>query len=146
MQYIHNTKGKTCTNSIIVDLDKENRIQDLTFTGGGCKGNLAAIRGILLGKPATWVIDQFSGIPCGNKGTSCANELALCLKNALEGQNSPSCQTCAFYTGEEIGIGRHECLLLNDICENHLECVYRTDVSKYNELKEKSKNFANIIL
>ena len=145
MQYVHNTKGKTCTNSIIVDLDTENRIKDLTFTGGGCKGNLAAIRGILLGKPATWVIEQFSGIPCGSKGTSCANELALCLKNALEGQKLPSCEKCHFFTNESVGINKHECSLLNDICENNLDCIYRTNTDKYNELVDKVKN-CNAIL
>lgn len=58
---------------------KDNIIQDSQFIGG-CVGNLIGIQNLVKGMSIDEVISKFSGVPCGNKPTSCPDQLALCLK------------------------------------------------------------------
>lgn len=53
-------------------------IQEAVFSGG-CPGNLEAIKQLLKGMNIDDVISRFSGITCGEKPTSCADQLAICL-------------------------------------------------------------------
>lgn len=53
-------------------------IQDVEFIGG-CPGNLTALKKLLKGMQVDDVIAKFSGIKCGDKKTSCADQLAYCL-------------------------------------------------------------------
>lgn len=53
-------------------------IQDAEFMGG-CPGNLIAIKKLLKGMRIDDVIAKFRGITCGEKPTSCADQLAICL-------------------------------------------------------------------
>jgi uncharacterized protein (TIGR03905 family) len=50
---------------------------------GGCAGNTLGIQKIVKGMHAKDVIEQFRGIPCGNKKTSCPDQLAIALQEAL---------------------------------------------------------------
>jgi len=145
MQYTHTTNGKTCTSSITVELDKDNNIKDLVFTGGGCQGNLSALKQVLIGKSAEFVINNFKGIQCGNRGTSCADQLAQAVQKALEVQTKASPQDCFFYTQGDSW--RHECKLLNDSCENCANsCVYTTNHERYQELVNRIKNNGTVIM
>lgn len=73
----YKTRG-TCCELIQVTI-QDGIIQDAEFFGG-CPGNLEAIKQLLKGMPIEEVISKFSGIKCGNKSTSCADQLALCLE------------------------------------------------------------------
>ena len=130
MKYTHNTNGKTCTRDIIVDVDDKGIIQSVEFSGGGCQGNLRAISGMLVGKEAKEVQKQFEGIPCGNRGTSCADQLAQLLKKVLSVQNCGNVKNCFFHCSGD-------CNFFNDTCDKHLDCVFRTDKEKYNEIVTK---------
>lgn len=46
---------------------------------GGCSGNLKGIKALIIGMKIDDVIERLSGIPCGDKSTSCPDQLAKCL-------------------------------------------------------------------
>ena len=50
---------------------------------GGCNGNLQGIGKLVQGMPVAEVIDRLEGIRCGGKATSCPDQLAQALKQAL---------------------------------------------------------------
>lgn len=84
MRYTYKTHG-TCSRQI--DLEVENGIvKDVKFFGG-CNGNLNGISALVKGMPADEVIAKFSGIKCGFKRTSCPDQLACALKEALQNGN-----------------------------------------------------------
>ena len=82
MQYVYNTKG-TCSVQIIVDVDDNNTIENVTFVGG-CNGNLKGINALVKGMTIDEVITRLSGITCGFKSTSCPDQLATALKQIKE--------------------------------------------------------------
>jgi uncharacterized protein (TIGR03905 family) len=51
---------------------------------GGCAGNTMGIQKIVKGMNARDVIKKFRGIPCGNRRTSCPDQLAIALQQALD--------------------------------------------------------------
>ena len=53
------------------------------FTGG-CYGNLQGISSLVKGQKAENVISRIEGIRCGNKSTSCPDQLAKALRKAME--------------------------------------------------------------
>ena len=81
MVYKYRTSG-TCSRSITLDLDGDI-IRNVSFEGG-CSGNLNGISAIVKGMKAQDVIDRFSGIRCGFKSTSCPDQLARALTQALK--------------------------------------------------------------
>ena len=58
-------------------------IQDIQVLGG-CSGNLQGISKLLPGMKAEDAIGRMAGIKCGFKATSCPDQLASALKEALE--------------------------------------------------------------
>ena len=76
----YQTSG-TCCRLMQVKLDN-NKIVDVDFIGG-CPGNLLGIKELVKGMTVDEVISKFSGIRCGDKLTSCPDQLAKCLKQAL---------------------------------------------------------------
>lgn len=66
---------------------QDNIIQDAQFMGG-CAGNLIGIQQLIKGMNIDEVISKFSGLPCGNKPTSCPDQLATCLKQYKEQKES----------------------------------------------------------
>ena len=83
MQYEYQTKG-TCSRKMIVELDGDV-IRSVKIVGG-CAGNTAGIAEIVRGMKAEDVIRRFSGIRCGLKHTSCPDQLAHALTEALAQQ------------------------------------------------------------
>ncbi len=76
------TQG-TCSRFIDVELDEQGVIRDVMFTGG-CHGNLQGISSLVKGQKAENVISRIEGIRCGNKSTSCPDQLAKALRKAME--------------------------------------------------------------
>lgn len=70
-----------CSDRIDVDVE-DGVIHNLTYRGG-CSGNLKALGVLCEGMQAEEVIRKFSGIRCGAKVTSCSDQLAQNLKQAL---------------------------------------------------------------
>ena len=80
MKYTYRTKG-TCSRSITFDIE-DGVVRNVQFEGG-CNGNLKGIGAIVDGMKVEDVIDKLSGIRCGFKNTSCPDQLAIALGEAL---------------------------------------------------------------
>ena len=83
MQY--KTRG-TCSQLINLELDGDV-IKSVEFIGG-CDGNLQGISKLVAGMKAEDAIKRLEGIQCGFKGTSCPDQLAKALKQALNTKNA----------------------------------------------------------
>ncbi len=80
MVYKYRTSG-TCSRSITLELDG-NIVKKVSFEGG-CNGNLNGISALVEGMTAEDVIARLGGIRCGFKSTSCPDQLARALTQAL---------------------------------------------------------------
>ena len=72
-----------CSREMQVVLDEQNIIQDLQVVSG-CQGNLQGISALVKGMSAEEAIRRLKGIDCGGRGTSCPDQLARGLEQALE--------------------------------------------------------------
>ena len=78
MHYQYNTSG-TCSRLVDIEINPESGvIEDVRFTGG-CHGNLQGIGALVKGLKPEQVIERLKGIKCGNKATSCPDQLACAL-------------------------------------------------------------------
>lgn len=82
MQSFEFTPQGVCARKITFDLE-EGLIHHLHFEGG-CPGNLAAIGKLLEGRSAKEAADILLGNTCRGKQTSCADQLAHALIEAME--------------------------------------------------------------
>lgn len=71
-----------CARNIHVELnDSGTTIENVAFTGG-CNGNLKAVSKLVAGQPVAHVVELLSGNTCGNRPTSCADQLTRALAEA----------------------------------------------------------------
>lgn len=82
MQYTFKTKG-TCSQSITFDLN-DNIVTNVSFYGG-CNGNLKAISKLVEGMSVDEIEAKLKGNTCGFRSTSCADQLAIALRRAADG-------------------------------------------------------------
>ena len=80
MSFTYKTKG-TCSSQITFDIEN-GIVKNVVFTGG-CNGNLKAIARLVEGMEATKGIAILKGNTCGFKSTSCADQLACALGEAI---------------------------------------------------------------
>ncbi|MCD7969021.1 MAG: TIGR03905 family TSCPD domain-containing protein [Alistipes sp.] len=80
--YTYIPSPMVCCTLIEVEI-KGDEIIGVAFTHG-CHGNAQAISSIVRGMKPMHVIERLSGIECKDKGTSCADQLAICLRKAIE--------------------------------------------------------------
>lgn len=85
MKHEYRTNG-VCSSKIEFELDGDI-IKDVKFFGG-CNGNLKGIASIVKGMKAQDVINKLGGISCGMKKTSCPDQLAEALKQALSAREA----------------------------------------------------------
>ena len=71
-----------CSRCIYLDIE-DGIVKDVEFVGG-CNGNLKALGAMCEGASAEEVIRRLSGITCGYKATSCSDQLARLLKDAMK--------------------------------------------------------------
>lgn len=83
MEYRYKTKG-TCSSEVIVELDGDT-VKSVQFVDG-CDGNTKGIGSLAAGMKADEVIRRCRGIRCGFRPTSCPDQLANALLQALEQQ------------------------------------------------------------
>ena len=81
MKYTYYTQG-TCSSQIDLDVDEQGIIREVTFYGG-CNGNLQGISTLVRGMRAADAVAKLQGIRCGYKNTSCPDQLATALREAL---------------------------------------------------------------
>ena len=72
-----------CSKQIIFDIDDENNLHNVKFIGG-CPGNLLAIGKLVEGQNAKKIADILRGNDCGGRGTSCGDQFAFAIDNALK--------------------------------------------------------------
>ncbi|MBQ2677222.1 MAG: TIGR03905 family TSCPD domain-containing protein [Clostridia bacterium] len=81
MTYTYKTKG-TCSRAITFDVE-DNIVKNVKFQGG-CMGNTNGVAMLVEGMEVNEVIKRLEGIQCGFRGTSCPDQLASALKEAIE--------------------------------------------------------------
>ena len=81
MDYTYNTY-MTCSSQILFHIE-DDVITDIRFIGG-CNGNLKAIAKLVDG----WTVDKIEsylkGNTCGPRPTSCADQLAIAVREAYD--------------------------------------------------------------
>ncbi len=82
----YQTKG-TCARGILVDLE-DNVITECKFVGG-CSGNTQGVAALVKGMRAEDAVNKLKGIRCGMKPTSCPDQLAIALEEALASSVAP---------------------------------------------------------
>ncbi|MDE7303768.1 MAG: TIGR03905 family TSCPD domain-containing protein, partial [Oscillospiraceae bacterium] len=68
------------------DIDGD-RVYNVSFTGG-CNGNLKAIPILVEGMTVEQIEKKLSGILCGRRPTSCADQLTKAVRAAYEAANA----------------------------------------------------------
>ncbi len=79
MRYEYKTVN-TCSQLISFDIEG-NVIRNIEFYGG-CNGNLKAISKLLEGSTVEEIEDKLLGNTCGRRPTSCADQLAIAVREA----------------------------------------------------------------
>ena len=75
------TRG-VCSRSVTFDLE-DGIVRNVRFEGG-CSGNTQGVAALVDGMSAEEAIRRLSGIRCGFKNTSCPDQLAQALKQAIQ--------------------------------------------------------------
>lgn len=81
MTYEYRTRG-VCSAKITFDLT-DGIVSNVRFMGG-CNGNLKGISQLVDGMKAEDIIKKIKGTKCGFKNTSCPDQLAVALEQALK--------------------------------------------------------------
>ena len=68
MKFRYTTSDMVCSQEIIIEVD------------GGCAGNTAGVSSLIKGMKIDEAIKRLKGIQCGNRGTSCPDQLAIALE------------------------------------------------------------------
>ncbi len=66
-----------------IDFQIENGLVQSVDFKGGCPGNLIGIKHLVEGMPVKDAVRKLSGIRCGDKTTSCPDQLAQALQATL---------------------------------------------------------------
>ena len=78
MEISYTTQG-TCSTRIEVEVE-DGIVKNVRYTGG-CNGNLQGISALVKGMSVEEVIARLEGIRCGNKITSCPDQLCKALRS-----------------------------------------------------------------
>ncbi len=81
MEYTYYPKH-ICPRKISFDIE-DDIISNIVFEGG-CNGNLKAIAKLLDGFTVDQIEKKLKGNTCGRKNTSCADQLAIAVRQAYD--------------------------------------------------------------
>ena len=76
------TPRGVCSRKINIEISDDGIIENVQFTGG-CNGNTTGISALVRGMKAEEAIARLENIDCNGRGTSCPDQLARALKQAL---------------------------------------------------------------
>ena len=79
-EIVYKTRG-VCSREIHVTVE-DDTITACRFVGG-CHGNTQGVAALVVGMKAADAIAKLDGIDCRGKGTSCPDQLAKALKEAI---------------------------------------------------------------
>ncbi len=77
MEYRYKPQG-VCSMEMIINVEGDT-IQSVNIVGG-CPGNTVGVSNLVKGMKIEEAISKLKGIPCGIKGTSCPDQLAIALE------------------------------------------------------------------
>ena len=80
----YKTSG-TCSRMVILDIE-DGIVTDCKFVGG-CAGNTLGVAALVIGMKTDDVVARLKGIKCGFKPTSCPDQLARAVEEALSSAN-----------------------------------------------------------
>lgn len=80
MEYRYKPSDKVCSQEMIIELEGDV-IKKVTIVGG-CAGNTVGVSHLIQRMKIDEAIQRLKGIPCGFKGTSCPDQLAIALEEA----------------------------------------------------------------
>lgn len=83
MAFQYKTKG-VCSRNISLEI-VDGKVTNVKFDGG-CNGNTKGVAALVEGMDAEEAIRRMEGTTCGFKGTSCPDQLAKAIRQALEQQ------------------------------------------------------------
>lgn len=78
---INFTPRGVCSRQITIEVN-DGIIENVKFSGG-CSGNTQGVAALVKGMSVEDAISRLEGINCNGKGTSCPDQLAKALKEAL---------------------------------------------------------------
>ncbi|MBQ8148209.1 MAG: TIGR03905 family TSCPD domain-containing protein [Lachnospiraceae bacterium] len=76
----YKTQG-VCSSQISFEII-DNKVCNVKFTGG-CNGNTQGVAALVEGMDVNEAIKRMEGIRCGFRSTSCPDQLATALKQAI---------------------------------------------------------------
>ena len=80
MEYTRMNKG-VCSRSTRVVIE-DGIVKDVEMIGG-CNGNIKGLVALVKGMPAEEAVKRMKGLTCGFKTTSCPDQLAITIEEAL---------------------------------------------------------------
>lgn len=85
MKFTYTPHG-VCSRKIEIELE-DGVVRSIQFLGG-CNGNTQGVSALAVGRRVEELIPLLRGIDCGGKGTSCPDQLALALTEALRAEQA----------------------------------------------------------
>ena len=86
MDHISYTPRGVCSRHI--DIEVEDGIIRSVVFNGGCSGNTQGVARLLIGMTVDEAIERLDGIRCGNKASSCPDQVAQALRQHLLNKQS----------------------------------------------------------
>lgn len=80
MEYTRKNQG-VCSRETKVVIE-DGIVKDVEIVGG-CNGNIKGLIALVKGMNAQEAVERMQGITCGFKPTSCPDQLALAIKEAI---------------------------------------------------------------
>lgn len=80
MKYTYTPRG-VCSAQVEFEIE-DGIVHNVKFTRG-CHGNTQGIGKLCEGMTAAEVVERLDGIDCGGRGTSCPDQLAKAIKDAV---------------------------------------------------------------
>lgn len=81
MEYKFTPRG-VCARGLKFDIE-DGIVKNIRFSGG-CSGNTQGVAALAEGMTAEELVARLSGIRCGFKGTSCPDQLAKAVAEAIK--------------------------------------------------------------
>lgn len=81
MEHTYIPQG-VCSRMMSVEIE-DGIIKDCKIVGG-CAGNTTGVCALVKGMNAEEAVERLKGIDCRGRGTSCPDQLANCIEEALE--------------------------------------------------------------
>jgi len=82
MTYKHRNAG-VCSRSVSFDIDDDGIVRNVRFEGG-CNGNTQGVARLAEGMKADELVSRLKGIRCGMRPSSCPDQLAKAVEEAMK--------------------------------------------------------------